>query len=86
MVVIRTYVNSRGIAYPLCGPAAHKEDKYARDTLAHPAKGFALCTPISGGQSELLHQFRIRGEGLRPLHSYFRVLTKKSTYYTAIFS
>jgi hypothetical protein len=28
------------------GPAARKKMKGARDTLALPAKGFALCTPI----------------------------------------
>ncbi len=30
----------------LYGPAARKKLKGARDTLALPAKGFALCTPI----------------------------------------
>ena len=30
----------------MCGPEGRKEKNEARDTLALPAKGFALCTPI----------------------------------------
>jgi len=35
----------------MCGPAARKKKKEARDTLALPAKGFALCTPFLIGVS-----------------------------------
>ena len=30
----------------ICGPEARKKKKKARDTLALPAKDFALCTPM----------------------------------------
>ncbi len=32
--------------HSICGPAARWEKKEARDTLALPAKGVALCTPL----------------------------------------
>jgi len=38
----------------LYGPAARKKKKEARDTLALPAKGFALCTPRYEWISEYL--------------------------------
>jgi len=55
MFVIRTDVNRRGLTSTpnsICGPAAHKINKEARDTLALPAKGYTLCTPSYEWMSE----------------------------------
>ena len=50
----------------ICGPAARKKKKEARDTLALPAEGEALCTPSKeGGEGHP----RAPGRGRSPLHS-----------------
>jgi hypothetical protein len=36
----------------MCWPTASKKKKEAMDTLALPAKGFALCTPLDEWMSE----------------------------------